>query len=315
MISGDSISVGVVLGISDVPQHYADVASARAAGWDVVFYDSSGALLATQPTVTLTAPTVATATRARTSNVATIGTGTAHGLRVGQLARIAGVGGTGYNATLAPVLSTPTATSFTYASTGSNEGSTADTGGTVRQDDGYHALSFTCPAGWWTARVRAPANGQSTPLAITGEGESYDNDSIGALVNAGTRPADPYEPTAASTLTIYDGNSILVDLSISETALAYIGAANLAACTLSAGIKLTSKTSDDPADVTLTPTVVTDTTGARVVRCQVDTFPAALAIPDGVQELAARLDVRLTKSGRTVTGAVVAVTVKWKANT
>ena len=35
----------------------------------------------------------------------------------------------------------------------------------------------------------------------------------------------------------------------------------------------------------------------------------------GPVDLAARLDVRLTKSGRTVTGAVVAVTVKWKANT
>jgi hypothetical protein len=43
---------------------------------------------------------------------------------------VSGVGGSGYNGTFT-VASTPTSTTFTYANTGGNESSAADTGGTV----------------------------------------------------------------------------------------------------------------------------------------------------------------------------------------
>ncbi len=72
----------------------------------------------------------ATTNRARTSNIATITTGSAHGLAIGDFVEVAGVGGTGYNGAV-EVLTVPSGTTFTYASTGTNEGSTADTGGTV----------------------------------------------------------------------------------------------------------------------------------------------------------------------------------------
>lgn len=71
-----------------------------------------------------------TTNRERTSNVATITTSTSHGLAVGDIVEVVSVGGTGYNGTV-EVATVPTGTTFTYANTGSNEGSTADTGGTV----------------------------------------------------------------------------------------------------------------------------------------------------------------------------------------
>ncbi len=72
----------------------------------------------------------ATTFRERTSNVAQLTTGAAHGLLPGDMVEILTVGGTGYNG-VATVIATPTATTFTYASTGGNEASTADTGGVV----------------------------------------------------------------------------------------------------------------------------------------------------------------------------------------
>ncbi len=73
---------------------------------------------------------IATASRERTSNVATVVTGSAHGLWVGASVTVAGLGGVSYNAT-ATVIAVPTSTSFTYANTAVNEGTTTDTGGTV----------------------------------------------------------------------------------------------------------------------------------------------------------------------------------------
>ena len=72
----------------------------------------------------------ATATRARTSNVATITTGSVHGLSTGNVVTIHGLGGTGYNAESVTITVTDTST-FTYANTGGDEGSTADTDGLV----------------------------------------------------------------------------------------------------------------------------------------------------------------------------------------
>lgn len=72
----------------------------------------------------------ATTNRVRTSNVATLTTDAPHGLTTGRVTEITGVGGTGYNGVFV-VLSAPTGTTFTYESIAADEGSTADTGGTV----------------------------------------------------------------------------------------------------------------------------------------------------------------------------------------
>lgn len=63
---------------------------------------------------------VSTASRSRASNVATIVTGTAHGLFTGAIVDIAGMGPGGYNATGVSV-TVINATSFSYANTGSND--------------------------------------------------------------------------------------------------------------------------------------------------------------------------------------------------
>jgi hypothetical protein len=68
--------------------------------------------------------------RLRNSNVTTITTSASHGLAIGDIVEVSGVGGSSYNGTF-EVASVPTATTFTYANTAANEGSTADTGGTV----------------------------------------------------------------------------------------------------------------------------------------------------------------------------------------
>jgi len=62
--------------------------------------------------------------------VATIVTTTDHRLAVGEEVKVSGLGGTGYNGTWT-VASVPNSTTFTYANTGDDEGTTSDTGGTV----------------------------------------------------------------------------------------------------------------------------------------------------------------------------------------
>lgn len=69
-----------------------------------------------------------TATRARASNVATLTFDRPHRRLTGDVVTISGVSGTGYNAEGVAV-TVIDATTFTYTNSGSNEASTADTGG------------------------------------------------------------------------------------------------------------------------------------------------------------------------------------------
>lgn len=73
---------------------------------------------------------VATASRARASNIATIVTDEAHGLWTGAIVTIASMGAAAYDASLVTV-TVVNATTFTYANTGADEATTADTAGTV----------------------------------------------------------------------------------------------------------------------------------------------------------------------------------------
>lgn len=88
-----------------------------------------------------------TSNRARSSNVATITTSAAHGLTTGWRVNVSGVSGVGYNADDVAVTVTGS-TTFTYYNPGSNEASTADTGGTVKiYDDETENLQCTLAAG------------------------------------------------------------------------------------------------------------------------------------------------------------------------
>ena len=73
---------------------------------------------------------IATVSRARATNVSTIILGENHNLITGDTVTLSGLSGTGYNDDDVTVTVT-NATTFTYANTGSNEGTTGDTGGLV----------------------------------------------------------------------------------------------------------------------------------------------------------------------------------------
>jgi hypothetical protein len=86
---------------------------------------------AATPVVSPLTLTVSTSsTRALASNVATITTGAAHGIVVGQVFDISGVTGAEYNGRMTATAGT-TGTTLKYAATGSDETATSDTGGTV----------------------------------------------------------------------------------------------------------------------------------------------------------------------------------------
>jgi hypothetical protein len=66
----------------------------------------------------------------------------------------------------------------------------------------------------------------------------------------------------------------------------------------------------------LTCSVLTDTSGNRVVRAILDTFPAILAPPTGGQQTqSARAHLRLTYTTKTLIASQYDLTIKWKATT
>ena len=79
--------------------------------------------------------------RTRSTNVSTITTTAAHGLVTGQAVTISGLGGSDYNASDVVITVTST-TAFTYANTGSDEGSTADTNGVVTNNSFLDDFDF-----------------------------------------------------------------------------------------------------------------------------------------------------------------------------
>jgi hypothetical protein len=92
--------------------------------------------------------TDSTTFRAVSSNVATLTTGTAHGLVAGDMIRVAGMTDATYNGTFT-IIAAPTTTTLTYALTHADEGSTADTTGTITKvmsalvgGSGVASLSF-----------------------------------------------------------------------------------------------------------------------------------------------------------------------------
>ena len=107
-----------------------------------------------------------------------------------------------------------------------------------------------------------------------------------------------------------------MNLTVPEAALTALGAASLAAIdTLACGVKLVSKTSDDTQDAALSTSIVTDTSGNRVVRAFLNAFPAAFAVPDTVRSVSAEIALRATEGSKTFIVATCALTVKWKATT
>ena len=94
-------------------------------------------------TIRPTYAALATSSRARASNVATIVMPTPHGLATGDIISMASMGGSDYNTSKATVTVTNT-TTFTYPNVGANEGTTGDTNGRVTKfDQGGDLVQFT----------------------------------------------------------------------------------------------------------------------------------------------------------------------------
>jgi hypothetical protein len=89
-------------------------------------------------TVILKYGNLKTASRARSSNVATLVFQAAHRLTSGAVVDVLSVGGSGYNATNVTITVT-NPTTITYANTGGNETTTADTAGRVWSRRTYYA--------------------------------------------------------------------------------------------------------------------------------------------------------------------------------
>lgn len=182
--------------------------------------------------------------------------------------------------------------------------------------NGRHVIGWAPAEGLATVKVTAPAGYRSDPAEFSVEASVYSLDDLYGVMSAGL--ATPVtDLTTTDATDIYDEDSIVLDFSVLEAALTALGAASLADCdTIEAEIKRESQNSGDAADVaTLTESILSDTSGNRVVRAVLDTFPVILAVPDGSDQVVARADLRLTKGARTLTVATRELTIRWKAST
>ncbi len=179
---------------------------------------------------------------------------------------------------------------------------------------GRHVVGFENPEGQWTAKVVQIASNLSNPLEFSGEGLGADAELIYATILAsGGLPATSIATDGE--VRIFDSDSLRVDLTVLEAALTYVGATSLAdLSSMVAEIKLITLNSDDPATVTgLTETILTDTSGARVVRVDLDAFASSLEVPDGEAETRARIDLRIVKGARQAIASTRSLVILWKA--
>lgn len=167
-------------------------------GWTLFgFADTIGTILETTTTqrldttsnaLTFEAPTgteekaSSSAHRARTSNVATIGTVLVHGLMVGDLVTISSMTVSTYDVEDAVVLSVPDSTHFTYANSGSDEGETADTAGSItRSSVSFGMYKTETPIGP-LARITGAADAGTNTTTIIDAGKFASGANIGDRV-------------------------------------------------------------------------------------------------------------------------------------
>ncbi len=182
------------------------------------------------------------------------------------------------------------------------------------ETNGDHMLNYAVPLDAFGLRLTVPAADFASVALWNGIGYTYGLDDIGGFI--ATSGSVAITPTITTdTATVYDGDSLDVSVSITEAALASIGAASLTACdTRRATIKLDSANSGAAPTVPytdLTVTITTDTVGNRVLRIVKDAFPTALAVPNSSTSVACTLQMELGEGTKVITAASVAITVLW----
>ena len=182
------------------------------------------------------------------------------------------------------------------------------------ETNGDHQLNYAVPLGAFAIRLTVPVTDYASIALWNGIGYTYGLDDIGgAIATSGGVTVTPTMTT--DTATVYDGDSLDVSVSVTEAALASIGAVSLAACdTRRATLKLDSANSGAAPTVPytdLTVTITTDISGTRILRIVKDAFPTALAVPNGSTSVACTLQMELGEGTKVITAASVAITVLW----
>jgi len=181
-----------------------------------------------------------------------------------------------------------------------------------------YVFSFTAPAtsGDLSLTIScASGTDYITAGVLVDDVSIYDIDSVGALIATATTVAST-TVTNSTSASMFQGDSLKLDLSIRESALTSLGAASLAAIdTLTCGWKLVSNDSGDAQDANPTVSIVSDSLGNRVLRATLLAFPAAFNVPDGQQSVSSRVDIRATEGTTTFIIATCDVTIYWKATT
>ena len=187
--------------------------------------------------------------------------------------------------------------------------------GTNASASDFYQIQYVVPAESFTYVVEVVGTNVAAPVGGDFQVDTASLSVIyGAIVSStGTITNDT---TTNQDLTLYQDDSISVDMTILEAALTAVGATSIATLdSYAAELKLvTTNATTAPIAVTFTESVVSDTSGARVVRAVLDTFPTALNVagPDGTS-VQARLDLRITKGTKTRIAATVNIQSVWAA--
>jgi hypothetical protein len=174
---------------------------------------------------------------------------------------------------------------------------------------------FPLQSGVFYAYLTIPVTYYSSALGFGDEGLVYDTNYIGSILLSNSDIVYENDTNSGYDFDYIDGDSIKETVQITENALARIGAANLAACTIACGVKdFATKNSADSPNATLTTAITSDTSGNRYISIYANTFPSALALGTGESEKKFVFDVALTYSGKTYTGARGFITIEKKAD-
>ena len=245
---GSTATFPVILqDVSGDPLIYADKAAFTSAGWDIIFYDNTGAPLGTQPVWDLL-----------------IGTNSV-------------------------------------------------------EPDTYQ-VQYVVPAGEYTAVIDIPGDNFVSPSVFSDRGETSTGETVtnaqiyAAIIQSGGALIAP--TTTSSAITVYQDDSISVDIPVTEAALAAIGVTSLADCdSISAQLKLNDTNATVSAEVTtFNELIISDVSENRLVRASLDSYPVELDVngPQGAS-VGARLDLRITEGTKTIIAGTVDVTAVWAA--
>ena len=179
-----------------------------------------------------------------------------------------------------------------------------------------YLLSFTVPFGYYMAVVEIVSTNLAIPAAFSDFGDTA---TLGQIKSAIAIAGGVFvtDTVSNSAITVFQGDSISVDMLIPEAALTAVDAVSVAdLSSYAAELKLeATDATAAPVAVDFTETVVSDTSGERIVRASLNAFPSALDVdgPNGTS-VSARIDLRITKGSKTRVAATVDLTVVWTAN-